>query len=256
MFQWGNRLMVPLRAAAMFIKRRMFDTSDYSKLPDTGFISCYRKTEDKGIPFVSHWGELPKAEVKESGEVVGRRYFLKPVTLDYFQDMPEDEEARLEVEQLRDYFENSLKEAFREMEQKTATTLLAEEPAPDVLTLEIALLCAHPAARIKNIILRAFSWLSTYLGPLTEIILCRPKDMGWAAMGVRFSEAGKTVCEIADFEYGLESVTGLMFFDMKSAQAYAYQRASIARWSKSLAAICSTKVKVPARRTIFTWKPY
>lgn len=256
MFLWENKLMIPLRAVVAFIRYKMFDNSDYSKLPDSGFISRYQKTEDKRIPFVSHWTALPSADVRAGIENSNRRFFLKPVTLDYFQNMPEDERARREIEKLRDYFDTRLKKSFREAENKTRIPLLADEPGPDVLTLEFALLCAKPAFRIKNIILRSLSWMSTVVGLVLETLLWRQDDMGYAAMGIRVFYEGELVGEIADFEYGLESVTGLMLFDIKSARAYAYQQASIDRWSESLATLCSTTPDVPVKRTLFTWKPY
>lgn len=250
-------LMLLLKAVGNVIGCKIFSMADFSRLPDTGFICMYHPNDDARIPFVSYWDVMSTEEV-DAGLADGTRaVYLKPVSLEYFRQLPTAPPARRQLEALCDYFDQSMTAAFRAAEQATHTSVLAAAPVRGVLTLEFALLDAKPARRFKNIMLRSARWSIPVLGMLVGLALTRKADLGYVAMGVRIvDDEGNLVGEIADFEYGLESVVGKLFFDSKSAGVFAYQRATIDRWAHSLARLCTTPCSVNIKRTSVTWLPF
>lgn len=231
-------------------------TTDYEKLPKTGFISRYEKNTDERVPFVSYWDKI---SVGDWDSYVNRPrvIYLAPVTLEYFDNPPTDAEELERLEDLRDYFDTRLNEELAKRAEKDPKLIFTRTPIPGVVKVEVAILSARSVNRKMlaledgaNFLINGASWLIRKCTGAED-------ETGHIAMGARLFDAdGTLLCEVADFEYGTPSLTGDLLLDTKDFRPYAYQRQTIDHWADEFATLATTPYEKKVHRPTFTLNPF
>ena len=119
--------------------------------------------------------------------------------------------------------------------------------------MEIALLSASPtrimnnaAATAAGVVVRGGSFL-----------VSRAKDKGTLSMGIRFYDpSGKLVAETADFEYGMQSIPGMILVDSKDFRPYVYHQRIIDEWVKEISTIFITVHEHRIKRPWYSLNPF
>ncbi len=170
-----------------------------------------------------------------------------------FSQIPRAQRAESEVIKLRDYFQQKLTAELKRQDASANTFHLVNKPTADSYTVEIALLSASPtrimnnaAAAAAGVVIRGGSFL-----------VSRAKDKGTLSMGIRFYDpSGKLVAETADFEYGKESIPGMILVDSKDFRPYVYHQRIIDEWVKEISTIFITVHEHRIKRPWFSFNPF
>lgn len=231
-------------------------STDYSRLPRTGFISRYQKNADERVPFVSYWDNF---SVEYWDAYVGQRrvIYLAPVTMQFMDKMPSDPKAYEHLQELRDYFDSRLDEAFARKMKEDPNLQIVRKPMPGIPRIEVAILSAQPV-NLKENVIEDLADLVMYGGGLLVSLLYNDKDdKGHIAMGARFFDAnGRLRGEVADFEYGLVAMESLLIIDVKDFRPYAYQRQTIDHWADEFATLITTPYAKKVHRPRFSLNPF
>lgn len=167
-------------------------TTDYGRLPKTGFISRYEKNTDERVPFVSYWDKI---SVKDWDSYVNRprTIYLAPVTLEYFDNPPSDAEELERLEELRDYFDTRLNEELAKRAEKDPKLIFSRAPIPGAVKVEVAILSARSVNRKMmaledgaNFLVNGASWLIRKCTGAED-------ETGHIAMGARLFDADGTL---------------------------------------------------------------
>lgn len=231
-------------------------TTDYGKLPNTGFIKHYEKNTDERIPFVSYWDKI---SVEDWDNYVGRPriIYLAPVTLEYFDNPPTDPEELARLEDLRDYFDARLNEELTKRAKKDPKLNFTRTPIPGVVKVEVAILSARSVNRKMLAVEDSANFLINGAGWLIRKCTGAKDETGHIAMGARLFDAdGTLLCEVADYEYGTPSLTGELLLDTKDFRPYAYQRQTIDHWADEFATLAATPYEKKVHRPTFTLNPF
>lgn len=231
-------------------------TTDYGRLPKTGFISRYEKNTDERIPFVSYWDKI---SVEDWDSYVNRPrvIYLAPVTLEYFDNPPTDPEEMQRLEELRDYFDTRLNEELTKRAEKDSKLNFTRTPLPGVVKVEVAILSARSVNRKMLALEDGANFLINGAGWLIRKCTGAEDETGHIAMGARLFDAdGTLLCEVADFEYGTPSLTGELLLDTKDFRPYAYQRRTIDHWADEFATLAATPYEKKVHRPTFTLNPF
>ncbi len=230
-------------------------TDPYELIPRTGFITHYQKSDHARMPFESYWDISDNKDWNKRVEGThgkSQSIYFKPVTLSYFADMPEKADERKAVQGLRDYFQQKLTGEMQKLDAEHNTFHLTTAPGPQTYTVEVALLAAHPTKVANNI-------AATAAGALVKgggFLFSDKDSTGSVSMGARFyAPNGKLVAEIADYEYGQKSVTGMILVDAKDFEKYGYQRQTIDQWIDEFKQIFTTIHEHKIRKPWFTLNP-
>lgn len=229
--------------------------SHYAKIPRNGFITHFRKSDHKRAPFDSYWDISDNKDWDERVSSQGNKsqaIYIAPVTLDYFQNMPQDAKHRAQIEALRNYFNSRLTKVMQELDAKDPAFHLLDHPTPDAYRVEIAILSAKPGSALKNFLNDA----SDLIIPGGSIATKWLADKGYISMGARYyAPNGKLVAEVGDFEYGQTSLIGMALVDLKDFISYAYQRQTIDQWVDEFAQLFTTAHEQKVRKPWFTLLP-
>ncbi len=224
----------------------------YNSIPRNGFITHFLPSNHQRMPFDSYWDISDNKDWDERVEGThgkSQPIYIKPVTLAYFQSMPTEPGERKAVEELRNYFEHKLKERLEKLDAEKNTFHLMSAPGKNTYTVEIAILSAQPTRLMHNIASTAAGFAIRGGG----LLLSRSKDKGSISMGARFyAPNGKLVAEVADFEFGQESLIGMVLVDTKDFRHFAYQRQTIDQWVEEFTRIFSTIHEQKIRHPRFT----
>ncbi len=230
--------------------------SNFDRIPRNGYITHFQPSDGSRMAFDSYWDisdnkdwdERVKGEKNKSQAI-----YIRPITLAYFDDMPDSPYQRRQIEALKDYFEETLFKALRSLDGQDNSFHLVSQPGANAYTVDIALLSAEPTQVGKNVLSAAAGYFVKGSG----LLLSQKQDEGSISMGARFySPHGRLVAEVADFEYGQKSVVGMALLDAKEFQQYAYHRQSIDQWVKQFVQIFTTVHEQKIRKPWFTLKPW
>lgn len=231
-------------------------STDYSRLPHTGFISHYQQNADERVPFVSYWDKM---EVADWDAYVGQQriFYLAPVTLQYLDKMPSNAQEYERLQDLRDYFDSCLIEAFRRRMKADPNLMVVRQPMPGIPRVEVAILSARSVNVSKSVAKNGADMLVSGGGFLFKLFAGDKDDKGHIAMGARFfNEKDELVAEVADFEYALPSVAGAVAIDTKDFRPYAYQRQTIEHWADEFATLATTPYAKKVHRPLFSLNPF
>lgn len=230
--------------------------SDFKRIPETGYLQHKKENTHSHMPFVSYWDNLNTAEWDKRTRPVARRshkIHLKPMTLQYFDKWPKDKDDQLEIEELRGYFDATLRRRLSLYTHSYPALQIVDKPGRGVWTLDFALLAAKPARVLKNMVMEVPGFLVTGGSAAAKIVFGRKEDSGYISFGMRvFDDKGKLVAEIADFQYGM-SVVG---FDSKSFRSYAFQRRSIERWVEGICRLLVSASDRKIYKQMFSVNPF
>lgn len=247
------RYVLTITAAAFSLSS--CSLSDFNKIPRNGFISHFSKSDHKRVPFDSYWDISDNDDWNERVEGSHNKsqaIYIAPVRLDYFLDMPEDDDKRKQIEALRKYFDERLMKVLGELDEKDGSFHLVPERTPDAYTVEIAILSAKHGNAITNLASDAAGFIIRGGGLLTWWMT----DKGSISMGARYyAPNGKLVAEVADFEYGQTSLVGMALVDFKDFINYAYQRQTIDQWVDIFAKLFTTPHSDKVKKPWFTLNP-
>ncbi len=228
----------------------------YNNIPRNGYITHFSPSDHKRMPFDSYWDISDNKDWDERvrGEHgKSQPIYIKPITLAHFQNMPSDPAERRALEELRDYFERKLRARMAELDAQKGSFHLMKSPGKNTYEVEIAILSAQPTRLLNNLVSDAAGFVVQGGG----LLLSRARDKGSISMGARFyAPNGKLVAEIADFEYGQESLIGMVLVDTKDFRHYAYQRQTIDQWVEEFTKIFSTIHEEKIRKPWFTLNPF
>ncbi len=228
----------------------------YENIPRNGYITHFAPSDHKRMPFDSYWDISDNKDWDERvrGEHgKSQPIYIKPITLAHFENMPENPHERKAIEELRDYFQQTLNEEMARLDAEKGSFHLMSAPGANTYTVEIALLSAKPTRIANNLLSKAAGFLLRGGG----LLISRARDKGSISMGARFyAPNGKLVAEVADFEYGQESLVGMVLVDTKDFRHYAYQRQTIDQWVREFAKIFSTIHEEKIRKPWFTLNPF
>ena len=228
----------------------------FEQIPRNGFISNFEKSDGSRMPFVSYWDISDNADWNERVQGCNNKsqpVYVKPITLEHFSAADTLHAKSPEVIKLRDYFQSKLMAELKRQDASANTFHLVNKPTADSYTVEIALLSASPtrvlnnaAAAAAGVVIRGGSFL-----------VSRAKDKGSLSMGIRFYDPkGKLVAETADFEYGKESVPGMILVDSKDFRPYVYHQRIIDEWVKEISTIFTTVHEHRIKRPWFSLNPF
>lgn len=236
--------------------------SDYSRIPDdTGFFRHMQKNPYPVMHLEDYWDNLDAAEWNNRVHAVAgkmQHIHIKPVTLDYFTPRPANAAHAAAVEHLRDYFQEQLDKRMKELNSEPGNTLVLENaPGKGVYTVEVALLSAKPARVLKNAVMQIPGMLITGGTLAAEAAAGNKEDMGYVSFGARvYDDHGKLICELGDFEYGMQSVLGHVGLDTKDYRPYAYQRRSIDTWVRALGELLTQDIHTRLYKPRFSLNPF
>lgn len=231
-------------------------STDYNRLPKTGFITRYEKNTDERVPFVSYWDKISvqdwDAYVKKQ-----RVIYLAPVTIDFIDKAPEDAAQMEHLMDLRDYFDAQLDKVFKAKADADPNLTVVRNPVPDAVRVEVAILSAQPINRKMLLTEDGANLLVNGAGWLIRKCFSSEDDMGHIAMGARMFEVnGELLAEMADFEYGMTSVAGALLLDTKDFRPYAYQKQTIDHWAEEFASLTTTPYEKKVHRPEFSLSPF
>ncbi len=232
-------------------------TTDYDRLPHTGFISHYEKNTDERVPFVSFWDDTTTVEEWNSYVAQKRVVYFAPVTLNYLDKKERDAAEMKRLEDLRTYFDTRLAKALQEKAAKDKNLVITRTPVPGAARVEVAILSACSTNTGLNAAAHGASALVSGGGFIVRTLFSDEDANGHIAMGARmYAPNGKLVCEVADFEYGTTSVTGQLLVDTKDFRPYAYQRQTIDHWADEFATLATTPYEKKVSRPLFSLNPF
>lgn len=228
--------------------------SDFSKIPDSGFITHLQRNDHKRMPFDSYWDISDNAQWdRRVAGLKSQEVYIAPVTLRYFVGMPAEAEQQAEIRKLRDYFDERLAAELAKLDAANPHFHLVPSPTPNSYRVEIALLSAQQENKLDNLMSDLTGMLVSGAGLLTS----RKADRGYISMGAKYySPEGKLVAEVADFEYGQSSLTGMLLVDTKDFRTFAYQRQTIDQWVHELAKLLITPHEQKVSKPRFTLNPF
>lgn len=231
-------------------------STDFNRIPRTSFIQHYDEVNDPRSPFICGWDCQTNEEWNASVNGT-RKLYISPVTLQYFQGATKTPAEVKQVEDLRTYFDTRLREELAKAAKKHPNLVIVDKPAAGVWKLEVALLSAKSVSVGKNALVTGagkavgggFIW--------DRLINSREDSKGSVSMAARVTNGnGKRVTEVADFEYGMGSLTGMVLVDTKDFRPYAYQRQTIDHWAKEFAELFITTAETGVARPIFSINPF
>lgn len=231
-------------------------STDFNRIPRTSFIQHYEKINHPRSPFISGWDCQTDAEW-DAAVSNKRHLYISPVTLQYFQAPSQPAPDMKQIEELRAYFDTRLREEMTKAVKKHPNLILVDKPTSDAWRLEVALLSAKSVSVAKNALVTGaaqavgggFIW--------DKVLSTKEESKGYIAMAARVTnDKGKRVTEVADFEYGMGSLTGMVLVDTKDFRPYAYQRQSIDHWAKEFAELFTTTAATSVTRPYFSVNPF
>lgn len=231
-------------------------STDFNRIPRTSFIQHYNEINDPRSPFICGWDCQTNEEWNAS--VNGKRYlYVSPVTLQYFQGPSKTEADVKQIEGLRSYFDTRLREELAKASQKHPNLILVDKPTPGAWKLEVALLSAKSVSVGKNALVAGAGQAVGGGFIFDHVINSKEDSKGSVSMAARVTNgSGKRVTEVADFEYGMGSLTGMVLVDTKDFRPYAYQRQSIDHWAKEFAELFTTTAETSVSRPRFSLNPF
>lgn len=256
---YNGAMLRVLRSALLSAPLLLFAScasTDYGRLPETGFISHYRKNVDDRIPFVSYWDKMT-AQDWDVYVSQPRVIYLAPVTLEYMDRNATDATEMEHLLDLRDYFDAQLDAAVRRKADADPNLTVVRTPVPGAARVEVAILSVQPVDRKMLLAEDSANLLVNGVGLLIRKCWGSEDDMGHIAMGARFfNSAGELEAEVADFEYGMTSVSGALAFDTKDFRPFAYQKQTIDHWAEEFATLATTPYEKKVHRPRFSFSPF
>lgn len=251
-----HRVLSLLLLAVVSLLLASCASTDYARLPKTGFISRYEKNTDERVPFVSYWDKI---EVQDWDAYVKKQrvVYLAPVTIDFIDRKPATAEEMEHLLDLRDYFDAQLDKAFKAKADADPNLTVVRNPVPGAVRVEVAILSAQPVNRKMLLAEDSANLVVNGAGWLIRKCFSSEDDMGHIAMGARLFEVnGKLLAEVADFEYGMTSVAGALLLDTKDFRPYAYQKQTIDHWAEEFATLATTPYEKKVHRPEFSVSPF
>lgn len=230
--------------------------SDFSKIPRNGYISHLQKAGHERMPFDSYWDISDNADWDD--RVSGKKQktqelYIAPVSLQYFSNMPADPAEQADIQELKEYFDARLQAVLTKLDAQYPHFRLVNAPTRNAYRIEIAILSAKPENKLSNLLSDLASMVVSGAGLITS----RKADKGYISMGAKYySPAGKLVAEVADFEYGQTSLTGLVLVDTKDFRTFAYQRQTIDQWVEEFAKLFVSPHEQKVGKPWFTLNPF
>lgn len=239
----------------------------YDLIPHTGFIKHFQKTDGSRMAFDSYWDISDNRDWNERVQGMNGKsqaIYIYPVTLDYLDNKPQDAKAQAELKALGRYFDRKLLEVLKKQDAADSSFHLVGKPGPDTYSVRIALLKVDPTHVNKT----ATGALLSMSGNLVsggagmamggaKRLWSKESDRGCIAMGAHFyAPNGKLVAEVADFEYGEQSLVGMVLADAKDFQRYAYHKRAIDEWVRQFEQCFTTVHEHRIRKPWFSLKPY
>lgn len=231
-------------------------STDFNRIPRTSFIQHYEEINHPRSPFISAWDCQTDAEWNAS--VNNKRHlYISPVTLQHFQTASQTAADRKQIEELRAYFDTRLREEMAKAVKKHPNLILVDKPTAGAWQLDVALLSARPVSVAKNALVTGaaqavgggFIW--------DRVLSTKEESKGYVSMAARVTNGqGKRVTEVADFEYGMGSLTGMVLADTKDFRPFAYQRRSIDHWAEEFAELFTTTASTSVSRPYFSINPF
>lgn len=230
--------------------------TDYNRIPRTDFIQHYQKVDDPRCPFVSGW-DCQTSEEWDRAIAGKRTLYVKPVTLTYFHGKVQTEDDARHIEALRDYFDRCLHTELEKAAKNDPNLTVAYTPTAGAWTMEVAILSARSVNVAKNAVVTGLGQ-AVGAGKVWDMLLNKEEESkGYVSMGCRLTNpSGKITTEVADFEYGMGSLTGVLLVDTKDFRPYAYQRATVAAWAEHFAKLVTTPAETGVSRRQFSLNPF
>lgn len=239
--------------SALFI---LVSCSNFSRIPRTGFITHYEKSDHERMPFDSYWDISDNQDWNERVDGENNKsqaIYIAPVTLDFYDKMPKKPSERAGIEHLREYFDARLKKVMTELDEKNNHFHLVDQPTENAYRVEIAILTSKPESKMGNVL----SYVAGFIIRGGGLLVGRRVYKGYISMGARYyAPNGKLVAEVADFEYGQTSLVGMVLVDFKDFRTYAYQRQTIDQWVDEFAKLFTTGHHEKVRKPWFTLNPF
>lgn len=231
-------------------------STDYNRIPRTDFIQHYQKVDHERCPFVSGWDCQTNEEWNRA--IAGKRtLYVKPVTLSYFHGKVQTADDARSIEALRAYFDQCLRTEMDKAAKKDPNLKVVYKPTPGAWTLEVAILSARSVNVAKNAVVTGLGQ-AVGAGMVWDMLINKEEESkGYISMGGRLTNpSGKRTTEVADFEYGMGSLTGALLVDTKDFRPYAYQRDSVKAWAEQFAKLVTTPAETGVSRRQFTLNPF
>lgn len=228
-------------------------TKDFDALPQTGFITKYEPSDKKRMSFDSYWDISDNKDWNERVEGTqgkSQEIYISPVTTKYLANYPKEKDKAEDVEEIKTYFNNKLREKLSALDKKDNSFHLVEKITPNSYRVDIALLSITPT----NIKANSAGAVVGTIVPGSGAILSNTSEKGSISMGAKFyAPNGKLVGEVADFE---KDESALVLMDTKDFQYYAHHKRHIDIWCDQFCEIFTTKHEHQVKRPWFSLNPF
>lgn len=204
---------------------------NFDNIPRNGYITHFQKNTGRAPAFASFW----QAEGTPVTGATSRPVYIKPVSLEHYQESAGAARNSRSLANLRQYFDTRLRTRLAALDAGDSGFHLVSAPGPGVYTVEVAILSSQPT-RVKNNLLSTAAGRA--IGSLAGSLMREEEDSGSISMGVRFCDPeGRLLAEAADFEQGDRGETPELLPGVKLAdfQLYGYQRRAIDNWTEQIA---------------------
>lgn len=228
--------------------------NDFERIPRTGFIQHYQKSDKSRMSFDSYWDISDNNDWNE--RVAGANgksqpIYIIPVTTQFLQNYPSDPSKAEDVEEIREYFDKQLHQKLTELDRQDNTFHLVSRPTPNAYRVQIAILSLTPTNITANTAGLVAGHYVKGSGLLSSTI-----PGGSISMGAKFYAPGnKLVAEVADFEKDESSVVSYILADAKDFQYYAHHRRHIRIWCDQFCKVFTTPHEYKIKRPWFSLNP-
>ena len=204
---------------------------NFDNIPRNGYITHFEKNPANPPALASLW-QAKGTSVPSSDS---RPVYIKPVSLEHYQESAGAPRNSRSLAALRQYFDARLRARLAALDATDDGFHLVNAPGTGVYTVEVAILSSQPT-KVKNNILSTAA--DRVVGSLAGSLMRDDEDTGSIAMGAQFRDPqGRLLAEAADFEAGEreespEILSGIRLADF---QRYGYQRQAINGWTEQIA---------------------
>lgn len=234
----GMKTHLLLFAAALMSAVGLLSCSspNFDNIPRNGYITHFQKNTSHSPAFASLW----QAEGAPVPQAASCPVYIKPVSLEHYQESAGAPRNSRLLAGLRQYFDTRLRSRLATLDASDNGFHLVNAPGPGVYTVEVAILSSQPT-RVKNNLLSTAA--DRAIGRLAGSLMREEEDAGSIAMGAQFCDPeGKLLAEVADFEQGNRDESPELLSGLKLAdfQLYGYQRRAIDSWTEQISLLFSS----------------
>ncbi len=226
-------------------------SSDFDKIPKTGFIDKCEKNTNSLVPFDALVGyDHPKEWNDRINGVNGKKQYvyLAPVDISHVDADTLKHVNQENLKKLGDYFNERLAFYMNQAAKKNPNFVVLNKKNKQTAVMQVAIISVAPTKTSAGI-------AKTVLGFVKLGFLVKPAlSKGHIVMAGRVTDRnGKMYMEFADYEKDHSSVLGI---DAKDYEHYAHHRTNIDQWAKNIADVFSTPYEHKTSRKLVYVTPW